>query len=310
MGMIGKLSRVPLRQVWPHEAYDFTRWLTENPDVLSEALGITLNNVEYEQAAGNFSVDIRAEDQDGNAVVIENQLEKSNHDHLGKLITYLASFEAKTAVWIVADARPEHTEAINWLNQTGAAAFYLVKVEGVKIGSSEPAPLLTLITGPSQEFLEIGASKKEMSERHELRYQFWSQLLEKQKEKTNLFSRISPSKHNWIGTGSGISGVVYNYVIWQDKAAVEIYIDRGEDGENQRIFYSLAANRENIEKSYGAQLDWQPLEGRRACRIRAPEIVDGGLKTAEKWPQLQEKMIDQMTRIEKAFKPYISDLKS
>jgi hypothetical protein len=308
--MIGKLTRVPLREVWPHEAYDFTTWLTENADVLSEAIGIQLNNVEREQAAGSFSVDIIAEDQDENVVVVENQLGKSDHDHLGKLITYLASFDAKIAVWIVSDARPEHTEAINWLNKAGVSAFYLVKVECVKIGSSEPAPLLTLITKPTKEFLEIGASKKEMSERHALRYQFWAQLLDKHKGRLTLFSRISPGKKSWIGTSSGFSGVDYNYVIWQESAAVEIYIDKGDEKENQRIFDALFAHSAEIEREFGSSLDWQSLEGRRACRIRMPEVTIGGLKTPEKWPEIQERLMQDMQRTDKVFKPHIQALKS
>jgi RecB family endonuclease NucS len=103
---IGKMERVPLRQVWPHEALDFTTWLEHNTDVLSEALGVSIANVERERAAGSFSVDLVGEDQLGNSVVIENQLERSDHDHLGKLVTYLAAFEAKTAIWIVSDRAP------------------------------------------------------------------------------------------------------------------------------------------------------------------------------------------------------------
>jgi hypothetical protein len=105
-------------------------------DVLNDALGITLVNVEREQAAGSFSIDLVAEDEGGGKVIIENQLEKSNHDHLGKLITYLTALNARAAIWIVAEPRPEHVAAISWLNDSSSAAFYLVKVEAVRIGSS------------------------------------------------------------------------------------------------------------------------------------------------------------------------------
>src|SRR5256714_14477763 len=121
MSDIGKIQRVLLRDVWKHEAHNFTRWLQENLDVLGDALGIPLANAEREQSAGDFSVDLIAEDSAGNAVIIENQLEKSDHDHLGKLITYLAVSEAKTAIWIVAHPRPEHVSAVSWLNESYAA---------------------------------------------------------------------------------------------------------------------------------------------------------------------------------------------
>src|SRR4051812_22540760 len=99
--VIGRLKRVPLREVWKHEAYDFTQWLQENIDVLNEALQLNLANVERESTAGSFSVDLVAEDEGGHKVIIENQLEKSNHDHLGKVITYFTALEASAAIWIV-----------------------------------------------------------------------------------------------------------------------------------------------------------------------------------------------------------------
>jgi len=143
--MIGKIERVPLREVWKHEAADFTQWLQDNIDVLNEVIDLNLSNPEREQAAGSFSIDIVAEDEAGNPVIIENQLEKSDHDHLGKVMTYLVAMGAKIAIWIVADPRPEHIAAIAWLNESSAANFYLLKIEAIQINDSPPAPLLTVI---------------------------------------------------------------------------------------------------------------------------------------------------------------------
>ena len=131
--MVQKIQRIPLRKAFPHEARDFTRWLEENIDVLNDCLDITLTNAEREQSAGDFSVDLVAEDESGGKVIIENQLEKSNHDHLGKVITYLVAMEAKAAIWIVADPRPEHISAITWLNESSSADFYLLKLEAIQI---------------------------------------------------------------------------------------------------------------------------------------------------------------------------------
>ncbi len=113
-------------QVWKHEARDFTKWLQDNIEILNEVLDLSLSSAESERSAGDFSVDLVAEDESGNPVIIENQLEKSNHDHLGKLITYLVAIGARTAIWIVADPRPEHVSAISWLNESPAADFYLL----------------------------------------------------------------------------------------------------------------------------------------------------------------------------------------
>ena len=192
--MIGKIERVPLREVWRHEALDFTTWLEESLDVLNDVLDITLSGAEREQAAGSFSVDLVAEDESGNPVIIENQFGKSDHDHLGKLITYLTAIDAKAAIWIVPDPRPEHVAAITWLNESATAAFYMVKVEAIRIGDSPPAPLLTLIVGPSEEARQAGKTKKDLAERYVIRERFWTQLLATASSKTRLHANVSPSQ--------------------------------------------------------------------------------------------------------------------
>jgi len=307
--MIGKIERVPLRDVWKHEAYDFTQWLQDNIDVLNNVIDINLSNPEREQNAGNFNVDIVAEDDSGNPVIIENQLEKSNHDHLGKLITYLVSIGAKTAIWIVASPRPEHVNAINWLNESSTANFYLLKVEAIKIGESPPAPLLTIIVGPSAEGKEVGRTKKELAERYIIREKFWSQLLELSKQKTKLHANISTTQHNWIGTSAGIRGLGFNYAIRKDSAQVELYIDRGEgsDIQNKDIFDQLYKNKDAIESTFGQALEWQSLEGKRACRIRK-QINVGGYRD-DNWDQIQEEMVDNMIKLENALRPFIKKLK-
>jgi hypothetical protein len=189
---VGRLARVALREVWAHEALDFTKWLQENLDVLSAVTGLSLESAEREQAAGAFNVDLVAEDGSGGSVIIENQLEQTNHDHLGKLMTYLASVGARAAVWISASPRPEHVQAVGWLNESAAEDFYLVKLEAVRIGGSPPAPLLTLITGPSAETDDAGRTKKDLAERHNLRYRWWAQLLEGAKTRTGSHAGVGP----------------------------------------------------------------------------------------------------------------------
>ncbi len=307
--MIGKVDRVKLREVWKHEARDFTKWLEENIDVLNDITNLDLVSAEREKSAGKFSVDLVAEGADGGTVVIENQLEKSNHDHLGKLITYLTSIEAKIAIWIVSDPRPEHIRAISWLNESSSAAFYLIKVEAIQIGKSVPAPLFTLIVGPSEESKDIGQAKKEISERNKLRHKWWSKLLEYSNSKTKLFNNISPSEYSWIGKGSGMRGVTYNFMITKNESGVEIYIDRGKDAdeENENIFNTLYKSKEKIETNLGSKLDWQRLEGKRACRIKI--YVKGGYRDSEEeWNAIHTKLVDNMIRFEKAFKPYIQKL--
>lgn len=306
--MVGKLRRVPLREVWKHEAIDFTRWLELNIDVLNGVTGLDLASAEREQAAGDFHVDLIAEDGSGRPVVIENQLERSDHDHLGKLITYTSVMDARAAVWIVEQPRAEHVTAIGWLNESRGAEFYLVKVEAVAIGASEPAPLLTLIVGPSEETRGVGDTKRELAERHLIRQRFWIGLLAVARDKTKLHSAVSPSTDNWIGTGAGLSGLGYNYVLTQHAARVELYIDRGDDAENQRVYNHFFADREEIEREFGGPLDWQPLPARRASRINYP-VVNQGYRDEDAWPQVQVALIDSMIRLEKALRPRIAQLR-
>ena len=308
--MIGKLQRVPLRDVWKHEALDFTKWLQDNIDVLNEVIDLDLSNPESEQSAGAFSVDLVAEDESGNPVIIETQLEKSNHDHLGKILTYLVAMAAKTAIWIVADPRPEHVSAITWLNESSSANFYLLKIEAIKIGDSTPAPLLTVIVGPSEEGKGVGKTKQEIAERYIIRERFWTRLLEISKQKTKLHANISPTQHNWLGTSSGKRGLGFNYALRKNEAQVELYIDRGKesDEENKMIFDKLFNNKEEIEKSFGNSLEWERLEGKRACRIRKRIKVGGYRDEEEKWPQIHEAMVNDMIRLEEALRPYIKKL--
>jgi hypothetical protein len=308
--MIGKLQRVPLREVWAHESVDFTKWLQDNIDILNEVIDLDLSNPESEQSAGAFSVDLVAEDESGNPVIIENQLEKSDHDHLGKILTYLVAMAAKTAIWIVSDPRPEHVSAITWLNESSSANFYLLKLEAIRIGDSEPAPLLTVIVGPTEEGKGVGKTKQEIAERYIIREHFWTQLLNLSKQKTKLHANISPTQHNWLGTSAGKQGLGFNYSIRKNEAQVELYIDRGKERgeENKSIFDNLFKHKEEIERAFGEPLDWERLEGKRACRIRKRITVGGYRDEEEKWPIIHEAMVDAMIRLERSLKPYINKL--
>ncbi len=309
--MIGRIARKPLREVWKHEAHEFTTWLEGNMDVLADVVGFAPQNPEREQAAGAFSVDLVAEDREGNVVVIENQLEKSDHDHLGKLVTYAAALNVRTALWIVADPRPEHVQAVAWLNDAGLAKFFLLKVEAITIGASPPAPLLTPITGPSDEGREIGDTKKKFVERYDLRHRFWGALLERAKSTTKLHANISPSDYSWIATGAGKYGLSYQYAITRHANTVELVIDRGKDGEaeNQALFEQLMSHKAEIEGSFGAGLDWYSQEDVRLRRIRFGQ--SGGYRDEEDvWPDIQDKMIDAMVQLEKALRPFVQAIQS
>jgi len=302
--MVGKITRIPLREVWRNEASDFTTWLEENIWVINEVTGLSLENAEREQSAGSFSVDIVAEDS-GQIAIIENQLERSDHDHLGKLITYLTVLEAKIGIWIVASPRPEHVKAVSWLNESSSASFYLLKVEAIKIGDSAAAPLITQITGPSAETREAGETKKYLAERDVKRKGFWTGLLDYSRTRTKLHNNISASMYNWIGSPAGLpQGLNLNYSVRQHDAQVELYIDGGkESGErNREIFDRIFRDKETIEERFGEPLEWERLNDKRACRIK--KIIDiAGWMDEETWPDAHEAMVDAMIKLESALRP-------
>ena len=306
---IGRLESVPLRQLWPYEAYDFTTWLAENLDLLGEPLDMELSLLQREATTGTFSADILAEDASGDAVVIENQLEHTDHDHLGKLITYLSNLDAKTAIWVTSEPRPEHEKAIHWLNEMLPAdtAFFLVKLEAYRIGDSPPAPLFSVVAGPSLEARQIGSQKKELAERHIKRREFWRQLLERAKQRTNLHAQRSPTTDTWLNAGAGKSGIVFQYRVRMHDACVGLRIRRDTAEDSKRIFDALHERKETIETRFGHDLDWRPGEDIKACHIMYP-IDTGGWRDEEHWPQIQDEMVDAMVRLERALAPEIARL--
>ena len=306
---VGRLTSVSLRKLWPNEAYDFTTWLGKNLDLVGEALGMDLSLLEQEASAGTFSADILAETDSGDAIVIENQLEPTDHDHLGKLITYLSNLDARATIWITSEPRPEHEKAIHWLNEMLPAdtAFYLVRIEAYRIEDSPPAPLITVVAGPSAEARQIGKKKKELAERHVKRREFWSTLLERANRRTGLHSQRSPTTDTWLNAGAGERGVAFQYRVRMHDASVGLRIRRETPEESKRVFDALHARREAIEAKFGRPLEWKPKDELKTCNIVCPMDV-GGWKDEDSWPEIQEQMVDAMVSFEEAMAPEIDRL--
>lgn len=311
MANIGRLEPVPVRELWKHEERGFSAWLESNLDVLSEAVGFRLSEPRRESSAGRFECDLVCEGENGEPVIIENQLEQTNHDHLGKVLTYLANLDAKAGIWISTSPRAEHIRTIQWLNETTPAniAFYLVRLAAYRISGCEPAaPLFTVIVGPSAESKSFGREKKELAERHILRLKFWEQLLERAKKRgVSLHAQRSPSKDLWLGAGAGVrSGISFTYLVWKSKeTAVELYIDTGDGVENKRIFDALESSRKQIEAAFGAPLSWERMDDKRGSRVRFV-LKQGGLMDSDKWPAIQDATIEAMDKLAKALKPYLA----
>ncbi|MBE0504020.1 MAG: DUF4268 domain-containing protein [Desulfuromonadales bacterium] len=310
--MVGKLAQVALREIWRHEALDFTSWLADNFDILKEQLGLDLTFEQREKAVGSFSADILAKDVAGRLVVIENQLERTDHDHLGKVLTYLANLDAKVAIWISSDPRPEHITTIDYLNEIAPTdtEFYLIKLQAYKIGSSDPAPLFTIEAGPSVERRAVGETKKQLADKDKRRYEFFERLLERCRYKTNLFSNISPVGYqNWVNAGAGKSGLMWTFEAMEKSSRVDLFLCATTAEVNQKRFEALLAHKEEIEQRYGEPLLWEYKEGRKQQYLRSYSPLGGvGVAEESKWESIHNDLIDRLVRLERALREFLRQI--
>lgn len=309
--IISRLDYVDIREIWRNEAADFTKWLANNIDYINEKLGITLSALETEKQIGSFNVDIFCEDEQGNSVVIENQLEKTDHTHLGQILTYAVGVDAKKVIWISPDPRIEHVRVIEWLNEVTPADmnWYILKIEVVKIGDSPVAPLFSIIAGPSEEVRATGDVKKDLAERHLKRLEFWEGLLSVLNEKTELFRNISPSTDNWLTAGTGISGIYYQIIIRMDKAAIQLLISKDKSGElNKKIFDFLYEKKEEIERAFGGDIIWRRLDNHISSRIHH-DIYECKLSDESTWDQGYKVIADKLVKWDKTFRPYLDEIR-
>ena len=200
---LGKLEKIELREVWRHEALDFTRWLAgkENIALLSKEIGIDIEVIETEMSVGRYNVDIYARDTESNKkIVIENQLENTNHDHLGKMLVYAAGLDADIAIWIVKDVNEEHRQAVEWLNDNSFEKIniFLVKVELWQIDNSPIAPKFQVICEPNNWAKVLKQQSKENVSDLELKQmEYWQGFVDYAKSKDKTYISQRPSIYNW-----------------------------------------------------------------------------------------------------------------
>lgn len=303
---MGKLKEVDIRKLWGHEQYDFSNWLANNLEELNDAIGLTLSEVEKEVYVGAYRCDLVGQDEvSGEKVIIENQLETSNHDHLGKIITYASGLDASVIVWIVKEAREEHRSAIEWLNNNTDTNinFFLIEIHAYQIGDSEYAPKFEVVEKPN-DFIKNAKKQSgsgEMNKSKSERLEFWTKFNDILAERGKPFNIRKATTDHWYDIAIGISGahVALNLVNKENCVVVELYIN-----DDKELFDHLYEKKDEIEQKIGLQLDWRRINDKKASRILY-RIKGLNFDDHSNYNELMNEMIDKAQLFVNVFKKYV-----
>jgi len=285
---LGKIVNVDIREIWPNEATSFTPWLADNAHELGEVLGMELE-FSTEAAVGKFSLDLLGQDLNtGQKVIVENQLEQSDHGHLGQLLTYAGETDPAIIVWVAKHIRSEHRAALEWLNNVTSSEnqFFGIELKAIRIGDSEPAPMLDLVVQPNAWSKGIrgsgpGSFESEKSKSYSA---FWTNFIEEVSDSLPEFRNRTPWARNWLPTGLGLTGVNLNLVFHSDGLRIEYYLGLANEEENSNRFEILRLRAESIESGIGNKLEWESLDGKKASRI-ALYGPKGDISDSDRWPE-------------------------
>ena len=310
---LATIERVDIRSIWPSEPADFTPWLAENLSALGKALGLDLELQSQEAPVGGYSLDILAHDGNGRSVIIENQLGLTDHDHLGKLLTYAAGFDANVMVWIAKQFRDEHREALDLLNHRTdeGTEFFGVEVELWKIDESRPAVNFNLVSTPNEwrkQTVRSARTDRNVTERSEKYRKFFQGLIDSLREEHRFTNARKGQPQSWYSFSSGNTGFAYGANFNADgRARVELYIDSGEQERNKRTFDRFEEQKELFESKLGEPLVWERLENRRASRvsIRREGSIDDDPDTLD---GLQGWMVEKLLDFKRVFGPKLTEL--
>lgn len=313
---VDRLQPVPIREVWQDEARDLTPWLADNLDALSEALGIDVDLEGMEVAVGPFSADLVLRNANtGDPVVVENMMTNSDHDHLGKLITYAAGLEATHAILIADSFRPEHRSALQWLNanSTDSVHFFGVELKAWRIGNSLPAPQLDVVVEPDEWKRSIRAETGKLSDKQRAYRDFWTEFLPEFHERHPDWSRRhTPAKGNWMEFPAGLTGLHYSVNFCRSgnqwRFRVELYVNASDKETATARFNSLQQSRDAIEARIGEPLEWDPLEQNQGCRIASYYSDDVSVDDRDRWAEVRVWAVGRMGDFRDAFRSHIVKL--
>lgn len=305
---IGKFVEVDIRDLWKHEQYDFLEWLSkeENIENLNDILGLTLVDISKEAYVGSYRCDIFAKDETtGTKVIIENQLEASNHDHLGKIITYASGLDAKVVVWIVKQAKEEHRSAIEWLNNNtnNELNFFLIELHAYKIDDSNPAPMFEVIEKPNGFIKNTKAinNQDNLNKSQSERLEFWNKFNEVVEQNGKPFNIRKATTDHWydVALGTSEAHISINLVNKSSYVVIDVYIN-----DNKELFDNLMDKKDIIESELGFKLVWDRLDNGKASRIKY-RIKGLNFDDHSNYEELMKEIIDKVIIMRSVFKKYM-----
>jgi hypothetical protein len=302
---LGTLKTVDLRTIWKKEDRDFTPWLLENSDRLAEALGIDIELHEAEHSVGTFSLDLLGKSPGTDEVIIvENQLEQSDHTHLGQIMTYAGGTDAKIVVWIAPRFREEHRSALDWLNENTieGVRFFAVEISAVQIGDSMPAPLFNVVVKPNDWGKAIKASTNSggNSEREVAYKDFWSEYLLQVRTKHPEWTKASADYYqSWLVLRSGMPRILYSTFFSREG----LFSCLETQDDNHEYFNILLEHKDSFESAFGEELVWNEVEGRRSCRISV-EFENANILQEQDHEKYLSWLLDTQERFRLAFEAH------
>ena len=312
---LGFLKKVDVRHIWQTEAQHFTPWLAQNLDILAETLDMELEIEAQEKNVGPFRADILCRDTlDKSWVLIENQLERTDHLHLGQLLTYASGLKAVTIIWISTHFTEEHRSALDWLNNItdDQFKFFGLEVELWQIRDSPVAPKFNIVSKPNDWSRSVGQAARQietgtLTDIKAAQLEFWTQLAEKLKENSHIRPQ-KPMPQHWAVFRIGRSGFhISGLHNTRDKCiGVELYIDH----QNAKDFYNqLYAQKNDIEAEIGHELIWKELPNKSASRIIL-YLRDVDPMDRSRWDEYQDWLIKYIEAFDRTFRNRIRNLEA
>ena len=313
MAKLERLIKVPLREFWDKEDRDFTPWLAEEENIglLGEAIGVELEVEERERNVGPFSADILCKDTVTDSwVVIENQLEPTDHIHLGQLLTYAPGLDAVTAIWIAERFKDEHRAALDWFNEITPEefSFFGLEIELWRIGDSPMAPKFNVVSHPNAWTKTVSRISPggELTPAKQLYHEYWTALQDLLEERDGAIKPVKPWARNWIGFGIGRSKfLLAASASVRDKWICVSLTLRGPNAKPH--FHLLEGDKVDIEEEIGAELEWDEKDDLERSEINLSRYeID--LENRQDWNRQHEWLCEKLEAFHKVFSPRVKTL--